>query len=617
MSVDLDRQVHINFWYVVAALALMIFAQAYLDESRRTETIAYSEFRALLEDNRLESVRIANETIRGTLKAPDADGHQFVRSVRVDPDFAEALAAYGVEYEGVRETSWLTTLLSWLLPAVVFVGVWLFFIRKLAEKQGLGGGLMSIGKSKAKVYVEQDTSVTFDDVAGVDEARAELEEIVAFLRAPESYGRLGAHIPKGVLLVGPPGTGKTLLARAVAGEAGVPFFSISGSEFVEMFVGVGAARVRDLFERAEASAPCIIFIDELDALGRARGAGPVMGGHDEKEQTLNQLLSELDGFDPRQGIVLLAATNRPEILDPALLRAGRFDRQVLVDRPDKRGRVDILQVHVRKIRLNPDVALDEIAALTPGFSGADLANLVNEAAILATRRDAVDVSLDDFTNAVERIVGGLEKKNRLLNAHEREVVAFHETGHALVRLALPGVETVHKISIIPRGVGALGYNIQRPTEDRYLMTETELNNKMAALLGGRAAERLVFGELSTGAQDDLLRATAIARTMVTRYGMHETLGQVAYDSEGDTFIDVGGAPGRMMRSYSEQTAWQIDEAVRTLIEQAHARAMDILVQYRRELDATAARLLAQETLTAEELPRLDRSAQERVAAAPQ
>ncbi len=616
MSVDLDRQVHINFWYVVAVLALMIFAQAYLDESRRTETIAYSEFRDLLEDERLESVSIANETIRGTLKEPDADGHQFVRSVRIDPEFADKLAAYGVEYEGVRQTNWLTTLLSWLLPAVVFIGVWLFFIRKLAERQGLGGNLMSIGKSKAKVYVEQDTSVTFDDVAGVDEARAELEEIVAFLRSPDSYGRLGAHIPKGVLLVGPPGTGKTLLARAVAGEAGVPFFSISGSEFVEMFVGVGAARVRDLFERAQASAPCIIFIDELDALGRARGVGPVMGGHDEKEQTLNQLLSELDGFDPRQGIVLLAATNRPEILDPALLRAGRFDRQVLVDRPDKRGRVDILQVHVRKIRLNPDVSLDQVAALTPGFSGADLANLVNEAAILATRRDASDVSLDDFTSAVERIVGGLEKKNRLLNAHEREVVAFHETGHALVRLALPGIETVHKISIIPRGVGALGYNIQRPTEDRYLMTESELNNKMAALLGGRAAERLVFGELSTGAQDDLQRATAIARTMVTRYGMHEKLGQVAYDSEGDTFIGTGGMPGSAARSYSEQTAWQIDEAVRALIDAAHARALAILIDHRRELDETAGRLLDQETLTADELPRLDAAAGERVAAGP-
>jgi cell division protease FtsH len=491
------------------------------------------------------------------------------------------------------------------LPVALLVGFWLFVIRKMGEKQGLGGGLMSVGKSKAKVYVETDTQVTFEDVAGVDEAKEELEEIVAFLKEPASYGRLGAHVPKGVLLVGPPGTGKTLLARAVAGEAAVPFFSISGSEFVEMFVGVGAARVRDLFEQARLRAPCIIFIDELDALGRARGAGPMMGGHDEKEQTLNQLLSELDGFDPQQGIVLLAATNRPEILDPALLRAGRFDRQVLVDRPDKRGRVDILNVHIKKVKLDPEVALEEVAALTPGFSGADLANLVNEAAILATRRKADHVTIDDFTQAIERIVAGLEKKNRLLNPYERKVVAFHETGHALVRLALPGDETVHKVSIIPRGIGALGYNIQRPTEDRYLMTKAELLNKMAALLGGRAAEMLVFNELSTGAADDLAQATNIARTMVTRYGMDEALGQVTYDNERQTFLGEQQDLGLFPRSYSEQTAWRIDEAVRELINQAFDRAASILEAHRQLLDDTAQKLLEKETLTADELPSPD------------
>ncbi|MCP5093468.1 MAG: ATP-dependent zinc metalloprotease FtsH, partial [Gammaproteobacteria bacterium] len=391
-------------------MLLVVFLQSWWAESRRVESIPYSEFQVMLEDGRLESIGISATSIRGKLKFPTADGHQYIETVRIDPEFARDLANYDVEFEGRVESDWLAQVLSWLLPVALLVGFWLFVIRKMTERQGLGGGLMSVGKSKAKVYVETDTQVTFEDVAGVDEAKAELEEIVAFLKEPASYGRLGAHVPKGVLLVGPPGTGKTLLARAVAGEAAVPFFSINGSEFVEMFVGVGAARVRDLFEQARQSAPCIIFIDELDALGRARGAGPMMGGHDEKEQTLNQLLSELDGFDPQQGIVLLAATNRPEILDPALLRAGRFDRQVLVDRPDKTGRVDILNVHIKKVKLDPEIALEEIAALTPGFSGADLANLVNEAAILATRRAADLVTIDDFTRAIERIVAGLEKK---------------------------------------------------------------------------------------------------------------------------------------------------------------------------------------------------------------
>ncbi|MDH5262001.1 MAG: ATP-dependent zinc metalloprotease FtsH [Gammaproteobacteria bacterium] len=598
----MDRKTHINFWYIVFAMLFVLSLQSWWAELRRVENIPYSEFQVMLEEGRLESIGISTTAIRGKLKFPTAEGHEHIETVRIDPDFAKDLANYDVEFEGRIESNWLPQVLSWLVPVAILVGFWLFVIRKMAEKQGLGGGLMSVGKSKAKVYVETDTEVTFEDVAGVDEAKEELEEIVAFLKEPASYGRLGAHVPKGVLLVGPPGTGKTLLARAVAGEAAVPFFSISGSEFVEMFVGVGAARVRDLFEQARLSAPCIIFIDELDALGRARGAGPMLGGHDEKEQTLNQLLSELDGFDPQQGIVLLAATNRPEILDPALLRAGRFDRQVLVDRPDKKGRIDILNVHIKKVKLDPAIELEEIAALTPGFSGADLANLVNEAAILATRRHADNVTIDDFTRAIERIVAGLEKKNRLLNPYERKVIAFHETGHALVRLALPGVETVHKVSIIPRGIGALGYNIQRPTEDRYLMTEAELLNKMAALMGGRAAEVLVFEVLSTGAADDLSQATNIARTMVTRYGMHKTLGQVTYDEERHPFLSQSDSYLSTIRTYSDQTAWQIDEAVRQLIESAFDKATRILEMNRQLLEETAATLLAKETLTAEELP---------------
>jgi cell division protease FtsH len=448
--------------------------------------------------------------------------------------------------------------------------------------------------------VETNTRVTFDDVAGVDEAKDELREIVAFLKQPKEYGRLGARVPKGILLVGPPGTGKTLLARAVAGEAGVPFFSISGSEFVEMFVGVGAARVRDLFEQAAKEAPCIIFIDELDALGRARGMGP-FGGHDEKEQTLNQLLAELDGFDPQQGIVLLAATNRPEILDAALLRAGRFDRQVLVDRPDKIGRLAILQIHLKRVRLGPDIRPEQVAELTPGFSGAELANLINEAALLATRRGAEAVAMDDFNQAIERIVAGLEKKNRLLNPPERRVVAYHEMGHALVAKALPGMDPVHKISIIPRGVGALGYTIQRPTEDRFLMTKAELENKMAVLYGGRAAEMLVFGEVSTGAADDLQKIADIARSMVLRFGMADKLGQIAFEQTRRSFLG-DGMPDMGPKDYSEETAREIDCAVRELANLARERALSVLKANRAALDAGAERLLETETMLAEDIP---------------
>jgi cell division protease FtsH len=520
----------------------------------------------------------------------------------VPPELAERLDKYGVKYTRVYESTLLRDVLSWVLPALIFFGVWYLLARRMS--QGLGGGFMSIGKSRAKIYVENKTGVTFSDVAGVDEAKAELQEVVEFLKDPKKYGRLGARVPKGVLLVGPPGTGKTMLARAVAGEAGVPFFSISGSEFVEMFVGVGAARVRDLFEQARAKAPAIIFIDELDALGRARGAGAI-GGHDEREQTLNQLLVELDGFDPSTGLVLLAATNRPEILDPALLRAGRFDRQILVDRPDKPGRLQILRVHAKKIRLAPDADLEQVASLTPGFSGADLANLVNEAALLATRRSAESVSLHDFTQAIERLIAGLEKRNRVLNATERRIVAHHEMGHAIVAMALPGTDPVHKISIIPRGVGALGYTIQRPTEDRFLMTRAELENKMAVLLGGRASEEIVFGHTSTGAADDLAKVTDIARSMVMRYAMVPTLGPIAYEEERAPFL--GGPLPQGHREYSEETAREIDVAVRSIVDGTYQKALGILKRNRAALESWAQQLLEKETLAEAELTELRKS----------
>ncbi len=583
----IEKKAQFNIWYFAAALMLILIFQSYWTQSRQFESIPYSEFEQDLEQGLIENVVIREQYI------------QFI-TPRVSPDLVERLNRANVEYTAAVESTWLKDILSWVLPVLLFVGVWLFVFRKIAEKQGMGG-FMSIGKSKAKVYMERDTQTTFADVAGVDEAKAELVEIVEFLKNPAEYGKLGARVPKGVLLVGPPGTGKTLLARAVAGEAGVPFYSISGSEFVEMFVGVGAARVRDLFEQARTHAPAIIFIDELDALGRARGAFPGVGGHDEREQTLNQLLSELDGFDSSQGLILLSATNRPEILDPALLRAGRFDRQVLVDRPDKVGRVQILEVHIKGKTMAEDVDLEKVAALTTGFSGADLANLVNEAALVATRRKGEAVTLSDFTVAIERIVAGLEKKNRLLNPHEREVVAYHEMGHALVSMAVPSVDKVHKVSIIPRGIGALGYTIQRPTEDRYLMTRKELEDKIAVLLGGRAAEKLVFDHLSTGAADDLAKVTDIARSMVTRYGMDEDLGYVTYDEAKENYLGIPGTPMGRERELSEQTLRAIDEAVRNIIGQVFERAYGLLAANRAVLDRCAKALLENETLEEDDL----------------
>ena len=593
----MTKKSRFNVAYAIFAVCALFFIQYVITTANRIAIIPYSEYQQLLRDGKVGSVGISDRTIQGLLKEPLPGGQKQFVTTRVDQDVAQELEKYHVHFTGQIESTFLRDLLSWLMPVLLFFGVWWYIGQRIAQGGGLGGGLMQIGKSKAKIYVESDTGITFADVAGVDEAKDELREVVDFLKNPTDYGRLGGRMPKGVLLVGPPGTGKTLLAKAVAGEAKVPFFSISGSEFVEMFVGVGAARVRDLFQQAHEKAPAIIFIDELDALGRARGIGPFAGGHDEKEQTLNQLLVELDGFDSRSGLVILAATNRPEILDPALLRAGRFDRQVLVDRPDKKGRIEILKVHMKKVQIATDVAPDAVAALTPGFTGADLANLVNEAALLATRRRGDSVSMSDFNNAVERMVAGLEKRNRLLNPKEREIVAFHEMGHALVALSLPGVDPVHKVSIIPRGVGALGYTIQRPIEDRFLMTKEELENKMAVLLGGRAAELIVFGHLSTGAADDLRRVTDIARSMVTRYGMSDKLGSVAYERDPGNFLASADRPYPVReRDYAEETAAAVDREVKDIVDRVLERTEGILTTRRSILDRAAKKLLEKETL---------------------
>ena len=600
-----DRKTQVHLWYAMIAVMVILAIQAWWGSVNRIEYLPYSRFQELLKAGQVERIAISENTIQGTLKQPLEDGVARFRTTRVQPDFADELSKYNVVFDGAIENTFLRDLLSWILPVLLFFGVWWFMIRRLAEKQGMGG-LMSVGKSRAKIYVERDTQTRFEDVAGVEEAKHELQETVAFLKDPKTYGRLGARQPKGILLVGPPGTGKTLLARAVAGEAGVPFFSISGAEFVEMFVGVGAARVRDLFEQARKQAPCIIFIDELDALGRARsGIRGGFGGHDEKEQTLNQLLTEMDGFDPRQGIVILAATNQPQVLDPALLRAGRFDRQVLVDRPDRKGRLAILRVHAKKIKLADGLDLEAVAAITPGFSGADLENLVNEAAIMATRRDAPAVELRDFNAAIERIVAGLEKRSRVLSETERRTVAYHEMGHAIVAMVLPGVDPVHKISIVPRGIGALGYTMQRPTEDRFLIVKQELENRMAVLLGGRAAEKIVFGRISTGAADDLAKVTEIARSMVAKFGMVPGLGQVAYEEPRPGFLGDAPNPFGPQRDYSEVTAREIDCAVRELTETAYGRAQEILSRNREALDRGAEILLERETIEAEELEALD------------
>ncbi len=598
----IKREFKFDLIYFIAVIVAVLFIREFLVDQGHVKTIPYSEFRELLDKDRIADLVVGRTRIVGAYRTPsEKGGPQHFSTIRVDPQIADELARRNITFSGEPEPGVIAGFLSWFLPIAGFVLLWMFVMRPMMS--GHGGGLMAIGRSRAKVYAEQDVKVTFADVAGVDEAKQELAEVVGFLKDPKTYGRLGARIPKGILLVGPPGTGKTLLARAVAGEAGVRFLSITGSEFVEMFVGVGAARVRDLFEQARQQPPAIIFIDELDALGRARGIDFPGGGHDEKEQTLNQLLAEMDGFDPSIGVIVLAATNRPEILDPALLRAGRFDRQVLVDRPDRKGRVDILGVHLKKISVTPELDVDAVAALTPGFTGADLANLVNEAALAATRRGGEATTLEDFTQAIERIIAGLEKKSRILRPREREIVAHHEMGHAIVAMALPGTDPVQKVSIIPRGIAALGYTMQRPTEDRFLLSRSELANRMAVLLGGRAAESLVFAEVSTGAADDLVRATDIARNMVVRFGMTPELGQVALEPETGSFL-IGQIPMWRPRSYGDGTAEAIDHAVKNLIDEAFRTARAILERNRPTLDASARELLARETLGPDDLAKL-------------
>ena len=576
----LPPKARFSIWYFLLAFLLFSYLQQHYF-SGKVETIPYSQFKQHIAEGYVDKLTIGPENITGTLKFKEREPDQRFTTIRVnDPDLVKDLDEHKVSYTGHYESKFLSTVLSWVIPIAIFFLIW----RYVMKKMGPGMGVMSFAKSKAKIFAESETKVTFTDVAGIDEAKEELEEVVEFLSNPGKFQKLGGRIPKGVLLVGPPGTGKTLLARAVAGEAKVPFFSISGSEFVEMFVGVGAARVRDLFSQATGQAPCIIFIDELDALGKARGMN-VMGGHDEQEQTLNQLLVEMDGFETNKGVIIMAATNRPEILDPALLRPGRFDRQVLVDRPDINGREAILKIHSKDVLLAPDVDLRKVAGRTPGFVGADLANLINEAALLAARKNKETVESADFDEAIDRVVAGLQKKNRVMNPQEKEIVAFHESGHAIVAESVEHADPVHKISIIPRGIAALGYTQQQPTEDRYLMTRSELLDRLAVLLGGRVAEELVFGEISTGAQNDLQRATDIARSMVTEYGMSDRMGLVTYERGRQPMFLPGSFASS--KTYSEEKAGQIDEEISRVVEEAHQRVRGILSAHRNVLDDLA------------------------------
>ena len=581
-------------WYVLGFLMLMALANTwYMQPSGRE--VPYSDFKQAVRNGLVAEVWVGEQTVRGTFKN-ERDGSRNFNTVRIeDPKLLEELDATGVKYRGEFISRWLPEILGWVVPLLLLFAIWSFFFRRMS---GAEGGVMSFARSKHRVFAEDDVKVSFADVAGVDEAEQELKEIVEFLKTPKKYTTLGGRIPKGVLLVGPPGTGKTLLARAVAGEAKVPFFSLSGSEFVEMFVGVGAARVRDLFSQAEQKAPCIIFIDELDALGRARVQSP-MGSHEEREQTLNQLLAEMDGFDSRKAIIIMGATNRPEVLDPALLRPGRFDRQVLVDKPDVRGREEVLRIHTRNVKLGPAVDLRVVAARTAGFAGADLANLVNEAALLAARKDKTAVEMTDFDEAIDRLIAGLEKK-RVMSAKEREIVAYHESGHAIVATVIPNMDPVHKISIVQRGFGALGYTMQLPLEDRYLMQRQDLLNQLAVLLGGRTAEELALGEISTGAQNDLQRATDIARAMVTEWGMSDTLGAINYDGhKRSKFLDIPIGPER--GNYAEETARVIDAEVKRIMTDAHSRARQILADARDMLEKVTRQLLEQEVMEGDQL----------------
>jgi cell division protease FtsH len=594
----MEKRQKFSIWYVLLGIWFVLILQNYITAMFAIKTIPYSEFLKLLKENKVVEVAISANQIEGKMKDEASGEEQMFKTVRVDPDTSKLLEQYNVNFKGEIESHFLPTLLSWIVPVFLFFGFWYFLMKRMAGQQP---GFMTLGKNKAKIYIQEEIDVRFEDVAGVDEAKQELMEVVEYLSEPEKFTEIGGKIPKGILLVGPPGTGKTMLAKAVAGESGVPFFSMSGSEFVEMFVGLGAARVRDLFEQAKQKAPCIIFIDELDALGKARGFGTV-GGHDEREQTLNQLLVEMDGFDPNVGVILLAATNRPEILDPALLRPGRFDRNILVDRPDKKGREEILKVHLKNIKVSKDLDLSVLAGMTSGMVGADLANLVNEAALLAVRRKKKKAGMAEFEEAVERVIAGLEKKNRLINPREREIVAYHEMGHAIVALSLPGTEPVQKISIIPRGIAALGYTIQTPTEDRFLMSKSELLNKIATLLGGRAAEEIVFEDVSTGAHNDLARATDIARSMVKEYGMSANVGQVYFAREKrNQFLNI---PMEGAVEYSEATAELIDQEVREIINDQYAKSRKILEERRDILDKGARLLLEKEKIEGEEIKML-------------
>jgi cell division protease FtsH len=610
------KKVGFSLIYFLIALALIMLLQRYFLAREEVITISYSEFKMLLEENLIDNLQISKNTLTGDLlkgahdrilnlrkeKDKEKIKHfketKFFSVVRIeDPDLVKELGEKGIRYTAIQETTWFKTLLSWGIPLLIFIAIWGYFFRKMGAA---GEGLMAVGKSKAKVYVEGETKITFDDVAGVEEAEQELQEVIGFLKNPQRFQSLGGKIPKGVLLVGPPGTGKTLLARAVAGEAKVPFLSLSGSAFVEMFVGVGAARVRDLFAQAEKLAPCMIFIDEIDALGKARGISPV-AGIDEREQTLTQLLSEMDGFDTKKGVIIMAATNRPEILDPALLRPGRFDRHILVDRPDLKGRQEIFEVHTKKVKLAPNVNLQVLASMTPGMVGADIANIVNEAALLAARKNKEAIETSDFEEAIERSIAGLEKKRRVINKREREIVAYHESGHAIVASVLPNADPVRRVSIIPRGIAALGYTIQLPTEDRYLLTKSELLDRMSVMLGGRAAEEIIFGEPSTGARNDLEKATGIAISMVKAYGMSKTLGPLSYDRGRQLFLEV---PWSQPKDYSEETARKIDEDVKTILVEAYEKAKSTLTMRIEKLKTIASILLDKEIIEGEELKKL-------------
>ena len=605
-DIEINRTSQQKFWqrpdFNLALYLLMMLLSFYLWQDYANEKISeipYSEFLQHVDNKEVKEAVITNEYISGTLTTLDTDTQKPRRFYTIplsDTELAETLQKQGVKYTVRHSSNWLGNFLTnWVLPFGLLFLLWGWMAKRMGN---MGQGFLNIG-NKVHIHPNNLPKITFDDVAGVEEAKLELKESVDFLKDPGKIQRLGGHMPKGSLLVGPPGTGKTLLARAVAGEAEVPFFNISGSEFIEMFVGVGAARVREMFEQAREKAPCIIFIDELDAIGRARGAGPAMGGHDEREQTLNQLLTEMDGFDPTTGVVVMAATNRPEILDKALLRAGRFDRQIVVDKPDLEARHKILQLHARKIKMAADVDLLVVAQRTPGFVGADLANITNEAAIRAVRQNHDSVTMKDFEGAIDRIIAGPEKRHRVLNAAEKRRVAFHESGHTLVAETVPTAEPVHKVSIIPRGVAALGYTLQLPVEEKFLTTENEYRDQIAILLGGRVAEEIIFGDISSGAQNDLERASEIARAMVAQLGMSKKLGPLTYGKR-DT-LQYLGVQEHEERNYSEATAQLIDQEAKALVEEGHKRATEILTGQRPTLDALAALLEEKEVISGEEV----------------